>query len=53
MLIALVPAVVCLVGLVVYLLAKEGKPAELGRLVFFVGLLWLVYVLAGKVVKLG
>lgn len=42
-----VPLVVCVVGALLYLLFPSGKVAELGRLAFFVGLLWLVYVLRG------
>jgi hypothetical protein len=38
--------VVTLLGGVVYLLATPSKPAELARIAFFVGLLWLVYLLA-------
>jgi hypothetical protein len=51
--IALVPLVVALVGLVTYALSTNAKVAEIGRILFFVGALWLVYVLSGKVLHLG
>jgi hypothetical protein len=37
------PLLVCLVGLVVYLIAKDGKIAEVGRCMFWVGLLVTLY----------
>lgn len=48
----LVPLVVCLVGLVTYALATHAKVAEIGRLLFFVGAMWLVWVLAGRAIRL-
>lgn len=38
---------VALVGGVLYVLPLPGKPSELARIAFFVGLFWLVYHLAG------
>lgn len=45
LIVSLYPALVALVGLLTYAFAKD-KPAELGRIAFFVGLLWLVATLA-------
>lgn len=38
----LLPALVCVVWGLVYALASNGKAAELGRLAFRFGLLWMV-----------
>ncbi len=46
MAIILLPALVALLGLVVYLAAANPKAAELGRIGFFVGLLWGVFLFA-------
>lgn len=51
--IAILPAFVCIAGLLVYMLASNPKAVELGRIAFACGLLVLVYALAGHVVKLG
>lgn len=50
--VALVPAIVALIGLVVYLLAEKPKVAELGRIFLFVGVFWLVFVMARLTVAL-
>lgn len=50
--IAIVPALVALLGLLVFVLA-EGKPAEIGRAMLWCGLLVTLAVLAGHVVKIG
>jgi hypothetical protein len=47
---ALVPLLVLVVGVLLYFLSPNGKLAELGRMAAFVGLLWLVYLFAGRVV---
>jgi hypothetical protein len=39
---------IAVAGLVLYLIAKDAKRTEVGRIVFFVGLLWLVQILAAK-----
>ncbi len=49
--IAILPAVFAIVGLVVYMLASDPKAAEIGRLTFFAGIVVLAYVLAGHVVR--
>jgi Na+/phosphate symporter len=51
--VAVVPAVFVIVGLLVYMLAGNPKAVELGRLTFACGLLVLAYVLAGHVVRVG
>lgn len=52
-LIATVPMIFCLAGLLVYLFAARPKVCEAGRLMFACGLLVALYVLATHVVKLG
>ncbi len=42
MIIAL-PLLVMFVGLIVYLIAKDGKVAEVGRIMFWVGLLVVLW----------
>ncbi len=51
--VAILPAVVCIVGLLVYLLASNPKAVELGRLAFFAGLFCLTWALAGHTVRVG
>lgn len=43
----LYPALVALVGALVYAFVKNDA-RELGRLAFFAGLFWVVYLLSGK-----
>mgnify|MGYP001585277591 CR=1 FL=1 len=50
--IAIVPLLVCVIGLLVYALASNTKVAELGRLSFAMGLLVTLLVFASKVVRL-
>ncbi len=52
MLIAYLPMIIALLGLLLYVLASNGKVAEIGRILFFVGMLWTVSTLTGKTVKL-
>lgn len=52
MLTALLPALVALVGLVIYVLASNPKAAEIGRIMFGAGLLVVCLVLAGRMVRL-
>jgi len=52
MLVALLPALVALVGLVVYVLASNGKAQEIGRLMFACGLLVTMFVVARTTVRL-
>lgn len=52
MIIAIVPLIVCVVGLLAYALASNTKIAEAGRLAYFAGLLVALLVVAHKWVKL-
>jgi Na+/phosphate symporter len=51
MLIAWLAALVAIVGLVVFLAAKE-KAAEIGRIMFFVGLLLCVWVAGQRTIHI-
>ena len=53
MLIILIPLLVCVVGVLIYALSGNPKLVEIGRVMFFVGLLWTVDRVAGAVVELG
>lgn len=54
MLIAIVPLLVAIAGVLIYAFAdKTPKLAEVGRILFFVGALWTAYALATKTVKIG
>jgi Na+/phosphate symporter len=46
MLIAVMPLLLVLIGLVIYVLSSNGKAAEIGRITFFCGLLVTVLTLA-------
>lgn len=52
MIIAIVPLLVAVVGTLVYALAGNAKLAEIGRCLLWVGVLWLMYLFAGKTVRL-
>jgi hypothetical protein len=47
-----IPALVAVVGLLVYALSTNAKVAELGRIAFFCGLFVAVWVVAGDRVHL-
>lgn len=53
MIIAIIPVLVALAGLLLYLMAAREKIVEIGRIIFFVGVLWMVYTLATKTVRIG
>ncbi len=53
MLVAILPFLICVVGLIVYLIASKPEAKELGRIAFACGLLVLTYVLAGYTVRVG
>ena len=38
----IVPLLVAIIGLLLYFMSTEPKRAEVGKIAFFVGLLWLV-----------
>lgn len=48
----IIPLLVALIGMVVYILAANGKAQELGRLMFACGLLVTLFAVARTVVKL-
>ena len=52
MIVALVPLLFAVVGALTFALTTD-KIAEMGRLAFVVGLLWLVYTMATKTVTIG
>jgi len=48
-----VPLVFALIGAMVYLLVNRNvKVARLGEITFFVGMLWLVYELLGRMFRI-
>jgi Na+/phosphate symporter len=51
--IAIVPALVAIVGALIYLIASNPKLAEVGRLAFLAGMIALCIALASHVVHLG
>lgn len=51
--VAYLPALVCVLGALVYVLAKQPKVAEMGRLAFACGLLAELFALAKHVVHIG
>ncbi len=46
------PLVVAVVGLLMFAYAPNGKANRAGEIAYFVGLFWLVYLLAGSRVHL-
>lgn len=53
MMIAIVPIIAAVVGLVVYALASTEKPKEIGRALMWCGFLITLLVVAHFVVKVG
>ena len=51
--IAIVPLLVAVVGLLMWFVSGNGKVQELGRLLFFCGALVTLFVMGGKVVRIG
>lgn len=54
MILAIYPFAVALVGLLIYVLTNSQsnpKLVEVGRILFFVGVLWFVYTSAARVVR--
>lgn len=47
------PLLVLVVGLFVYFAIEKPQWKEVGRIMFFVGLLWTVYLLTGHQFALG
>jgi len=52
MLVAYLPLLVAIIGLLVYVLASNAKAVEIGRLLFFAGILVTVLTLQGHTVRL-
>lgn len=52
MVIAWVVVLVALVGLVMYVLPGNGERKEIGRLMFFAGLLVALFMMGGRTVRL-
>jgi len=48
----IIPVLVCVVGVLVYALASNGKVQELGRIAYACGLLVTLWQLAGRVLRL-
>jgi len=46
------PFIVCVAGALVYALSSNGKVSRMGEIAYFVGLLWLIYSLAGAKIHL-
>lgn len=49
--IAIIPLLACIVGLLVYVLAANAKVVEVGRALFWCGLLVTLFTVASKVIK--
>ena len=47
----LIPLLVCVAGALIYALATNPKLVEMGRIAYFVGLLWTVYDFATAVIR--
>jgi len=48
----MIPVLVCVVGVLVYALASNGKVQELGRIAYAFGLLVTLWEVAGRVLRL-
>ncbi len=48
----ILPLLVAVVGVLIYALATNAKLSEIGRLMFFVGLFFCVWVASGRVLTL-
>lgn len=42
-----IPFLICIIGILIYALASNGKVAELGRIAYGVGLFWILAEVAG------
>lgn len=50
--VAIIPLIVAIVGLLMYVLASQAKVVEIGRIMFWTGLLVSLFVAAEKTLKL-
>ena len=46
------PLLIAVMGALLYAISASQKLAELGRIMFFCGLLWTVYLLAGATFRI-
>jgi Na+/phosphate symporter len=53
MIIAIIPFILAVIGVLLYAFAANPKASEIGRLMFFCGLLVLTFALAHEVLRLG
>lgn len=53
MLIAIVPLVACVIGLLMWWVSQNGKVQEAGKWLFICGLLITLYVVANHTIKIG
>lgn len=53
MIVAIAPAVVLIVGLLMWFVSANPKVSEAGRLMFFVGLFVLTWMAANETFKIG
>jgi len=53
MIIAVIPLLVAIIGLLMYILASNAKVAEIGRIMFFCGLLALMFSTARETFRIG
>lgn len=52
MAIAIFPIIIAVIGILLYFISANGKVQEVGRLMFFCGLLVLTFVLSREVIRL-
>ena len=52
MLIAIWPLIICIAGVILYYAASNTKTTEVGRIMFMVGLFWVVSKLVDKTLHL-
>ncbi len=50
---AIIPLIVCIIGLIVYIVSSNPKISEVGRIAFFCGLLATCLAFAGSSVHVG
>jgi Na+/phosphate symporter len=53
MFIAIWPAVIMLVGLLMFMLIKNSDWRRIGEIMFFVGLFWMTYAILGHTLHIG
>lgn len=53
MVVTVVPLVLLILGALIYALAANVKASEMGRIMFFCGLLVLTFALAREVLRIG